>query len=924
MKDDEWTGPFDRPGAFKRTGIRDCLIPLALCLVFSGSCGRAAPGTNAVAEVGGTPWVGPAGVAETLPQIMAREKPLATRIGPTPRSPKPRLTLDPSPRPQHAGAPLTPGWPSALAATQGLAPSSISPNAAQNVGTSFLGAQLSDAHLFPPDSMGAVGPTQFLVCVNGRIRVFNKAGAVGSLDTTTDSFFNSVRNGSGTSDPRVRYDRLSGRWFVTMITVAVPNRVLIAVSSGPTISDASSFTFYQFQHDLVGATPNADTGGFADYDTLGIDNNALYVGVNIFNAALTSFLGTTGFVINKANLLQGSLTVTPFRQLATGSTAGPFAPQGVDNDDPNSTQGYFIGVDTLAYGLLVVRRVSNPGGTPSISGNINITVPVTTAPVGVPAKNSTRLLDALDDRLFAARIHRGTLWTAHNMEVDTTGTAIAGGGRDGSRWYQITNLTSTPTLVQAGTLFDPATSSPRNFWIPSCAMSGQGHMALGCSVAGTTEFAEIAVAGRFATDALGSLQPAVTAVTSTTKYNAGQQNGVYRWGDFSLVTVDPNDDMTFWTVQEYCNATNSWGVRVIQLQAPPPALPSSCLPPTVNQTATLDVVVTGSSSSGSGFFDPGVGFSNHLSAAVSGGGVTVNQVTYTDPTHLTLNLTVSPGAATGGRTVTVTNPDGQNSTSTSAILTVNPAADLSATTAALPDPVVAGYSLTYTLSIANNGLSSAHNVVLTDTLPAGVSLVSATASQGTTSGTGPVVCSIGTLAIGANATVTIVVTPAPGGAHPLTYPISNSATVTANEFDPNTANNTVVTTTSVRADSNSNGIPDDWELTYFGGITAAVASNDSDGDGYSNLQEFLAGTDPTNPASALGITATEQVGADVRVSFSTAAGKKYRVEYNDASPTGTSWTTVQDGVPGTGGVQQVTDSGGASQARRFYRVVLVP
>ena len=84
-------------------------------------------------------------------------------------------------------------------------------------------------------------------------------------------------------DPQIRYDRLSGRWFVVMITVGDQNRILIAVSSGSTITDTSSFTFFQFQHDLVGPTPNADTGGFADYPSLGVDPWALYIGVNVFD-----------------------------------------------------------------------------------------------------------------------------------------------------------------------------------------------------------------------------------------------------------------------------------------------------------------------------------------------------------------------------------------------------------------------------------------------------------------------------------------------------------------------------------------------------------------------------------------------------------------------------------------------------------------
>src|SRR5262249_49325122 len=143
------------------------------------------------------------------------------------------------------------------------------PRLPQAAGVNFLGIQISESPFIPPDSMGAVGPTQFLAIANGRIKVFDRQGNLGTLNADTDVFFHSVLNGSSMSDPRARFDRLSQRWFITAINVSTPNRVLIAVSSSATITDTSSFTFYQFQHDLVGTTPNTDTGGFADYDTLG-------------------------------------------------------------------------------------------------------------------------------------------------------------------------------------------------------------------------------------------------------------------------------------------------------------------------------------------------------------------------------------------------------------------------------------------------------------------------------------------------------------------------------------------------------------------------------------------------------------------------------------------------------------------------------
>src|SRR4051794_4605357 len=82
-------------------------------------------------------------------------------------------------------------------------------NAPIVTGTSFIAAQYGDSGSVPPDCIGDIGPAQFLLCINGRIRTFNRSGnADGVLDSTTSNFFNSVRGTGDTADPRVRYDRM--------------------------------------------------------------------------------------------------------------------------------------------------------------------------------------------------------------------------------------------------------------------------------------------------------------------------------------------------------------------------------------------------------------------------------------------------------------------------------------------------------------------------------------------------------------------------------------------------------------------------------------------------------------------------------------------------------------------------------------------
>lgn len=302
------------------------------------------PGKQPDGTVMATPWVGAPGIVETTAEIMAREK--ATQTLP-PRPPtKHPLHRVPGRQhlPQNPASPQVPTWPPQDIPKVDRTREQVfrpQPLAAQTAGLSFDAFDSSSsAGPFPPDTMGAVGPTQFVLAINSRIKSFGKSTGVadGNLDVALSTFFDSVRNAVGITDPRIRYDRLSGRWFVTAINIAIPNRVLIAVSNGSNITSSSAWTFFFFQQEQV--SPSGDSTCLLDYPTLGIDANAMYIGGNDFCGATLSFGGTALFVVRKSSVTGGGpIVVSVFRNLTGAPTSpGPFTPQGVDNYDPNATE----------------------------------------------------------------------------------------------------------------------------------------------------------------------------------------------------------------------------------------------------------------------------------------------------------------------------------------------------------------------------------------------------------------------------------------------------------------------------------------------------------------------------------------------------------------------------------------------------------
>src|SRR2546426_590016 len=202
----------------KRGPVKRRVFLLLGCLAVTAAGGpdllrpAAAGAAREEERVQGIPWRGKPGVTESVAQIMERQA-----RGRAPGSAVARETHRHVPRlnPRQAD-PLSPAvsrWPPSEALAQ-VPEQTLNP---QPVATNFKAvSRLSppESPYVPPDSMGDVGPTQVLVPVNGRIKVFDKSGTPGDLNADLDVFFASAGDGSGASDPQVRDGRLTGRWFL--------------------------------------------------------------------------------------------------------------------------------------------------------------------------------------------------------------------------------------------------------------------------------------------------------------------------------------------------------------------------------------------------------------------------------------------------------------------------------------------------------------------------------------------------------------------------------------------------------------------------------------------------------------------------------------------------------------------------------------
>jgi YD repeat-containing protein len=148
-----------------------------------------------------------------------------------------------------------------------------------------------------------------------------------------------------------------------------------------------------------------------------------------------------------------------------------------------------------------------------------------------------------------------------------------------------------------------------------------------------------------------------------------------------------------------------------------------------------------------------------------------------------------------------------------------------------------------------------------------------------------------------------------GGANQITY-----------SYDAN--GNLLRKGSATSGDADNDGMDDGWELQHFGSAARNGAA-DFDGDGMSDLAEFLAGTSPVDRTSLLKVTRVlTQTGVSATIEWAAVAGKTYRVQYKDALDL-SQWNNLSGDIPANGTAASKLDNTVAGRVQRYYRVIVI-
>ena len=443
------------------------------------------------------------------------------------------------------------------------------------LGQNFSGSDNTESGITPADGNGAVGPLHFVEFINGDFAIYAKTNGLRIRKITSAQFWANagitISVDAATSDPRVIYDPASQRWFASQVdlntTAADPttyaNNFLIAISD--TADPTHSWHGKSFVAD-------PDTGYFADFPTLGVDANALYISGDMFMDQNTS-VGPSLWSFPKADLL---LNTTP--AVITNATwygVMTYAERGAILQPATCVDGSSSG-DLLATGdifggnTIIASKASNGATTnASLDPGTTINVPAYAIPFDPTQPDGTSTL-ADNDARFSARIYTvgGVIFAAHSVEINS---------RAAIRWYRVD--ATNHTLIESGNITD----TNLDLFYPSIAATLNGVIVISCNGSSISHpISSFAFAGQTVNGVTTFGRPILLKAGTVPDYHdlneqfGGAQES--RWGDYSATTPDPADPSRFWAIQMLPRDSTTWMTQITEIIVTPQLSLASAAP----------------------------------------------------------------------------------------------------------------------------------------------------------------------------------------------------------------------------------------------------------------------------------------------------------------------------------------------------------
>ena len=421
--------------------------------------------------------------------------------------------------------------------------------------------------IIPPDVAGGVGQTRVRESFNNNYRIRDKATGATIMTLGTATFWNPVVTNKALlnqlTDPRTVYDPIQNRWIVCMQTVNNPSLILFGVSQ--TSDPTGSWFLYSVSPGFTGAPR-------LDFPILGFNKNWIVVTINAYTGAGAFSRGGT-MIANYAQARAGTLGGTTNITQASGShfCSSPCVTLSATEDSlflvthlgsGGATFQVDIITGTVTPTYTTGGTLTRPGGgwVQPTGGNY---LPQGAPNAGASSCGATPCtIESQDSQVRSAPVYRVDATTGRGFIYYTQSVGLPTGGpitHVGVQWTKITPAT-TAAFADGGRIDDAtATATNGGKWYshPHIAVNANGDFMVGYTQFSSAQHPSAGYSVHLAGDGAGSIRDAVITHAGEDYYHKDFGSGRNRWGDFSTAQVDPTDDMTLWTLQEYAKTRTS-------------------------------------------------------------------------------------------------------------------------------------------------------------------------------------------------------------------------------------------------------------------------------------------------------------------------------------------------------------------------------
>jgi hypothetical protein len=434
---------------------------------------------------------------------------------------------------------------SAAARVPPMMPLLVSPPPAQSfVGLDDIPMVDSSYIVIPPDVDGAVGPTTILEGLNNNYRLIDRTSGATIATVGTATFWAATGAAlDGLYSPRTLYDPYRQRWLVSMVS---RQDLLLGVSQ---TSDPAGHWF------LFRYTTSATLG----FQSFGFNQNWVAVAGNQFSGS--TFLRGITLIVHYPQLVAGNGAATLISQASgTHYSSAPCVTYSATADTLYvvthlSSGGATYQVDTIT-GTSTPLYTSGPtrvrpGGGWALPSSSDA-LPQSSPLAGASACGATPCgVASTDAQIRSAPVYRAG--TIHY--VQTIGLPAAGATHTAVQWTRL--AAPGGNYLDGCRIEDPlatATNGGRWYAYPAVAVNALGDVLVGYSSFSSAQHPSAGYSYRDHADAAGTMRDPLIYRSGEDYYHKDFGHGSNRWGDYSKAQVDPLDDRSLWTVQEYAKA----------------------------------------------------------------------------------------------------------------------------------------------------------------------------------------------------------------------------------------------------------------------------------------------------------------------------------------------------------------------------------